>query len=189
MNRGESKTLVGQLFNIIRDFSTISSYSTFTISDLALYLKKSEWIKIVFIGSFPLTSITLLPSHLIYTYIFLRPLMHNPNSVYYLNKVLCRFPLLHAQFPSTESLSIWKHCSHLQNLSSLGYILSLTSHFSVLLSRHPLKEFSMLPQNSFPPFSLGFIPVKCIILSLYWICLTRSQMTTMLLNLTVNSQS
>lgn len=67
--------------------------------------------------------------------------MHNPNSVYYLSKMLYRFPLLHAQFPSTESLSIWKHCSHLQNLSSLGYILSLMSHFSVLLNRHPLKVF------------------------------------------------
>lgn len=64
--------------------------------------------------------------------------MHNPNSVYYLSKMLYRFPLLHAQFPSTESLSIWKHCSHLQNLSFLGYILSLMSHFSVLLNRHPL---------------------------------------------------
>lgn len=45
-------------------------------------------------------SITLLPSHLICTYIFLRPLMHNP-TVYFLSKVLCRFPLLHAQFSST----------------------------------------------------------------------------------------
>lgn len=40
MNRGESKILVGQLFNIIRDFSTISSYSTFTIGDLAVSIKK-----------------------------------------------------------------------------------------------------------------------------------------------------
>lgn len=43
MNRGESKILVGQLFNIIRDFSTISSYSTFTIGDLAISIKK-KWM-------------------------------------------------------------------------------------------------------------------------------------------------
>lgn len=134
-------------------------------------------------------SITLLPSHLICTYIFLRPLMHNPNSVYYLSKVPCRFPLLHAQFSSTwVIINMETLLPPSKPLFSWLHLLSYVSFLCPFKSTSA-KSFLCCLKILFPPFSLGFTPIKCIILSLYWICLSRSQMTTMLLNLTVNSQS
>lgn len=156
---------------------------------LSLLKKKKRMNQDSFYRLLSTMSITLLPFHLICTNIYLRPLMHNPNSVYYLSKVPCRFPLLHAQFSSTwVIINMETLLPPSKPLFSWLHLLSYVSFLCPFKSTSVQRVF-YAASKFFSPFSLGFIPIKCIILPLYWICLSRSQMTTMLLNLTVNSQS